>query len=258
MRQVIDLVLGNPESIGKDLDIPWFAVRNPLKIDVESHSLLEEKLFTSAPWAKLPASKRGTAALKQRLSALLCSALRDSFPGIRATLGSQIERLQAERQGLGEAKTTYRERWNWLSSIVGEYEKLVSTALESPGKMPSEATAVRRWATEINEDFAAFMRSHGESYRFEYEDVEPRELLQEAQQWWDHKFQGWRSVSILSSFGPFPRYQYEIGMLMWPLPAGLLAVNFVLPILAKTGSSPEEEAKSTGPSPRTSYRDEVV
>lgn len=197
-------MLGNLNSTGKGLDVTWFVVRNQLSTDVQSHSLIEEMLFTSGPWAKLPPSSKGTAALKRKLSTLLCSAIRESFPTVRATLESQLGDLRAERQSLGEPKTTYRERLNWLNSLVGEYEKLVSTAFESPGKMPSEATAVRRWATVINEDFAAFMRTHGESYQFEYEDVDPKELLQEAQQWWNRKFQAWRSVSFPSSHGAFP------------------------------------------------------
>ncbi|SPO04599.1 uncharacterized protein DNG_07284 [Cephalotrichum gorgonifer] len=201
-QQTIDVVLGNHKGADQDLDVTWFTVRNPLSTDVESHSVVEEKLFTSTPWSRLPPSSRGTTALKKKLSTLLCSALRESFPTIRASLASQLEALRVERQSLGEPKTTYRERLNWLSSLVGEYEKFVRMAFENPGRMGTAEMAVRRWATAINEDFAKYIRSHGETYRFEYEDVDPNELLQEAQTWWNRKFRGWRSVD--PSLPPVP------------------------------------------------------
>ncbi|KAK7432367.1 hypothetical protein QQZ08_000929 [Neonectria magnoliae] len=159
----------------------WFIVRNcsdqdPAEIDL---NVAEKKLFRTAPWNAIPEERRGSAALKVHVGAILNRKIEAGFPVIRDEIGRRLHAKQVERDILGEPRDSHDAMLNYASTVARSYENKAIKALERPGRLKVPTMELRQEVRRLNEEFDRFMRAKGATWDFQDYDVNPRAKLAE-------------------------------------------------------------------------------
>ncbi|KPM38822.1 hypothetical protein AK830_g7733 [Neonectria ditissima] len=159
----------------------WFIVRNrsdqdPAGIDL---NVAEKTLFRTAPWSKIPETRRGSAALKVHLGAILNRKIESGFPVIRDEISGRLHAKQAEKDILGEPRDSHDSMLNYASTIARSYESKAMLALDHPGRLKIPSMELRQEVRRLNEEFDRFMRAKGATWDFQDYDVNPRAKLAE-------------------------------------------------------------------------------
>lgn len=158
----------------------WFLVRNRTEDDSKSLSVqdAEDTLFSQSPWTSIAGNRLGSAALKTHLGCLLSAKIRSSFPSIQADIRKKLMASTAEKNGLGQARSSHLARQQYLIGLVRRYEDKAKVSLERPGLSSNPTLELRREINRLNDQFDQFMRSKGSFWEFEENATDPGALLE--------------------------------------------------------------------------------
>ena len=146
----------------------WFVVRNRTPKEAETgitsdDRLRKEKDFLEAePWVDLPASRRGTEALKRYLAQLLCNRIQDNFPAMLTTVRTRKAMVLDELNAIAGPRTTVEEKRTYLSEIAHDFNSQSSDALRGRYEaLRSDDWKIRRLVRQLNEEFALRVIANG-------------------------------------------------------------------------------------------------
>ena len=158
----------------------WYVVRNRNPEEIEHNISSAERhdreraFFDSAPWTKLPESRRGVQALKKYLADLLCKRIQDIFPTILETIKDRQTATSSELLKLGPARKTTEEKRVYLTALAQQFCDLASQGIRGRYHNFKNGTLkIRKHIREANDAFASQMRFEGHCIAFQ---VAPMQL----------------------------------------------------------------------------------
>lgn len=158
----------------------WFVVRNRNPEEIEHNISSAERhgreraFFDSAPWTKLPESRRGVQALKKYLADLLCKRIQDIFPTILETIKDRQTARSSELLKLGPARKTTEEKRTYLTALAQQFCDLASQGIRGRyHNLKNGTLKIRKHIREANDAFASQMRLEGHCIAFQ---VAPMQL----------------------------------------------------------------------------------
>ncbi|KAL8996229.1 MAG: hypothetical protein Q9169_004207 [Polycauliona sp. 2 TL-2023] len=172
-------ILSLAQNQEKHLNHGWFVVRNRSPEEIDQNISSQERqdrerlFFESAPWDKLPESRRGVQALKKFLADLLCKRIQEIFPTILETIKYRQTTASDELTDLGPPRKTMDEQRTYLTSFAEEFFYCTSEAIR--GRYPSSTNntlKIRKHIREANDVFAAKMRAEGHTVAFQLAPVQ--------------------------------------------------------------------------------------
>lgn len=147
----------------------WFVVRNRRTGEGADFDLAaaEKELFGQQPWTDIDESRRGSTMLRMFLGNLLCSRIREEFPGLQRKVKGLLKDAEASRKALGDPRPSHQLRVQYLVDIVQKFQLAAQQALDSPGRLPARDMRVRGFVATKNLNFDAHIRRQGHWYAFE-------------------------------------------------------------------------------------------
>jgi len=183
-----NLVLGKK----RPLTLGYYIVRNRGADDgdVFDHTFAEQ-MFRDEPWNGLPKDRLGVLSLKERLSELLGQITKKEFPKLRNEVVKQLSDCRKELEGLGPARQTEQEQRLFLSTMAGQFQKLVHAALNAHYSSndsfeESEELRLITYVTNLTELFNRDFEQRAHLRYFDGETQEASNLSEEGgEETWD-------------------------------------------------------------------------
>jgi GTPase SAR1 family protein len=178
--------LVNNQDSHNQFKLGWYVLRNPGPHDLghewtpEERQQQEDEFFSGGKWSVLPATMRGAAALKQKLSQQLIRHIARYVPKLRREIQQKLISTDAELKSLGTGKDTPAEMREDLVILSTQSQQLVTPAAEGtyrnpPGKkffpkiarkadrtIPTPPQNLRARVVKENEKFADRVREQGQ------------------------------------------------------------------------------------------------
>ena len=155
----------------------WFVVRNRTPSEVEANIEDSERLekehsfFDQQPWNGLSSHRRGTEALKNFLTTLLCSRIERAFPKLLKDITALRNETMSELQTIGTPRTSIESKRAYLTKLAQDFKDRASQSLDGRYlSTMSNDTKLRMKVCEANDTFALKMRIDGHSVPFKGQD----------------------------------------------------------------------------------------
>lgn len=151
----------------------WFVVRNRSRseadqgISSEKRQQLEDDFFSKDPWTDLPASRRGTIALKKYLTDLLCTNIETIFPSLLKDIEHRHQSLSQDAISLGHPRSSVEDKRLYLSRIAQDFNANMSDTLRGRYEaISSDSVKLRTLIRQMNDDFAEEIINRGHLLSF--------------------------------------------------------------------------------------------
>ncbi|KAI9798528.1 MAG: hypothetical protein M1825_005333 [Sarcosagium campestre] len=166
--QRVDQVVQLAQNNEKRLFHGWFVVRNRsphevLKgVDSERRRKKERDFFATEPWTVLPASRRGTPALKKYLADLLCKRIEESFPTLRYEIRQRKAAMECRVQEFSPPRETNQKKREYLANLAQNIHATAVQVLDGRYEsVGSDQLKLRMLVRNENESFARKMVHEG-------------------------------------------------------------------------------------------------
>ncbi|UPK94571.1 hypothetical protein LCI18_005506 [Fusarium solani-melongenae] len=181
-EKIVNIATRDSLSDSGHLRKGWFLVRNRADKDGDSfdQKAVEQSLFSTAPWNRVPQDCLGSTALKTYLGNVLSSKIRDCFPKLYEEIESTLSQKLAEKESLGEPRDTHAAKQQYAINTVRKFEQMAGWALERPEELPESVRRLRWEVSELNQGFDKFIRARGGTWDFEDAEVDPFVKIVEA------------------------------------------------------------------------------
>lgn len=145
-QECMDFLREDPRGLGYG----WHTVRNLSHEEVQSGNSdrdgKERQFFQLVePWARLDNTKRGSQALKTRLSSVLKQVIAQSVPDIKQEVDGRLREIDARLKALGTPRTSPRKIRRFLCETATQFSQKVTLMLSgAPPKVTCRTLAHRQ------------------------------------------------------------------------------------------------------------------
>ncbi|KKA28414.1 hypothetical protein TD95_000238 [Thielaviopsis punctulata] len=177
----IELVMNEDEE--NHFKLGWYVLLNPGPPvngepwpDPLERKMREDEFFSRGKWSTLPASMRGVAALRQKLSVQLQKHIGRHIPSLRKQIQDALGRCDSELKQLGEGKDTVEEMKLEMGELFSTSNNLVTPAINGNYKNPpgekffprqaiTKGTPPQRLRARVREESERFARRFRDNAR---------------------------------------------------------------------------------------------
>lgn len=111
----------------------WFVLKNrdyqSGKLSADERDAAELEFFATSNWNAIPSSQLGATALKEQLSTLLDSEIRQALPSIVNNIQTTLANYKSEINRLGRPRNSVEQQKFYLDDIAGKFEDIVKQSV---------------------------------------------------------------------------------------------------------------------------------
>ena len=156
-----------------ELRLGWHVIRNVDRDTYDTQVLdrdsEEAALFSQHPWCTLSRDQVGIAAMKERLSGLLCRHISAELPKLAKSIDAKLSGCDAKLMKLGQVRITKEDQQRYLLGIANRAQLLVNKAVagncQDENLLEPANMQLREQVRELQDSLCSSIQLYGSSVR---------------------------------------------------------------------------------------------